>query len=350
MTTGAGAVLFWPFRALTRVPLAASTAEFLRVLPGALAVLALNYVWVLRADTAFEEASADAAEKRATARPGTMRPVVRKSTATPFQLSLSGRPETAIVWKNLILIGRYISLKTLFRLLPLIVMFSIMLSRPGRNGLAGVVAVMSLVFALLTVLMGPQMTRNDLRHDLGNLAILKTWPIRGATLLRGEVLAAASILSGLAWLFILTSALLFGGIVPGNAGAAALWNRVSYAIGAMLLAPPLILAQLIIQNGIAVMFPAWITVGRARAGGIDMIGQRLIMMFGSLLAVIVAIIPAAVVAIAVAGPIYIVTSTVPVVLGAAVAAAAMLAEGWAATEVLGTILDRTDVGSVEATE
>src|SRR6185295_11390515 len=57
-SAGAGSVVFWPFHALLRVPMAASWPEFFRALPAALLILALNYVWVLRADTAFEEASA----------------------------------------------------------------------------------------------------------------------------------------------------------------------------------------------------------------------------------------------------------------------------------------------------
>jgi len=350
ISTGIGAVVFWPFRSLARVPLAMSTSAFLWALPAAVAVLALNYVWVLRADTAFEEASADAAEKRAISRPGVRRPVVRKNTATPFKLALTGPPETAIVWKNLILIGRYASLKTLLRLLPMMVILSIFLTRSDRRGLTEIIAGLCFIFAAVTVLMGPQMTRNDLRHDLGNLAILKTWPIRGAALLRGEVLAAASILSGLAWLFIFMCALLSGSIHTRGTAAAMILDRVSYAAAALMLAPPLILAQLLIQNAIAVMFPAWITVGRSRAGGVDAIGQRMIMLFGSLLAVGLALFPALVVASAVAGPIYLVTKTVPVVLPAAVTAVVMLAEAWAATEVLGKLLDRTDVASVEATE
>jgi GntR family transcriptional regulator len=36
------------------------------------------------------------------------------------RLSLAGRPEMAILWKNLIMLGRYASLKTMMRFLPLL--------------------------------------------------------------------------------------------------------------------------------------------------------------------------------------------------------------------------------------
>ena len=66
----------------------------------ALAILAANYVWVLRSDAAFEEASAAHAEKRASEsrRPGGR----QRRGRTPFTLAAAGPPETAVLWKNLI--------------------------------------------------------------------------------------------------------------------------------------------------------------------------------------------------------------------------------------------------------
>ncbi|MCK7478232.1 MAG: hypothetical protein M0C28_13115 [Candidatus Moduliflexus flocculans] len=52
--------------------------------------------------------------------------------------ALDGPPETAILWKNLILVGRYVSLRTLLRLLPLIVVFGVVARGQGgelRGGL-----------------------------------------------------------------------------------------------------------------------------------------------------------------------------------------------------------------------
>jgi len=106
-TSGAAGAILWPFRALVRLPLAASPAAFAAALPPVAALLALHYVWVLRADAAFEEASAEQAERRALDR--TAKPSVSRATAaTPFRLALDGPPETAILWKNLILVGRYL--------------------------------------------------------------------------------------------------------------------------------------------------------------------------------------------------------------------------------------------------
>ena len=109
--TGSAAVVLWPFRALVRVPLAA-TARVRTALPAALLLLVLAYRWVIRSDVAFEEASAAAAEAVA-ARRG-YRPVAGDARfgprPAPFALGLSGPVETALLWKNLILMSRYASL------------------------------------------------------------------------------------------------------------------------------------------------------------------------------------------------------------------------------------------------
>ena len=58
----------------------------------------------------------------------------------------------------------------------------------------------ALPFAAIAVLLGPQMLRNDLRQDLARLPLLKTWPVSGAALIRGEVLAPTVVATSFAWL------------------------------------------------------------------------------------------------------------------------------------------------------
>src|SRR6185436_6153707 len=198
-STGAAGIVMFPFKALVRLPMSETPAAFGLALLPVLAILFVNYAWVLRSDAKFEEASAELAEKVARIRKGPQ-PTAPKSKAlsTPFTLSLEGRPEAAILWKNLILVGRYVSLKTLLRFLPLLVIFSISLSRGGgRAGVSAVFAGMSMMVFFVSVIMGPQIARNDLRQDLANLSLLRMWPVRGATLVRGEILAPAAILISL---------------------------------------------------------------------------------------------------------------------------------------------------------
>jgi len=350
-TTGAAGVVLWPFRTLTALPLASSPGEFLAGLPWALALIALNYAWVLRSDASFEEASAEQAEKRARDKTAP-RAVARGATATPFTLGLVGRPEMAILWKNLILLGRYVSAKTLLRLLPIVLALGIASQASGRaGGMAIAVAGMAIWLAIMLVLMGPQMMRNDLRQDLAHLAMLKTWPVAGAAIVRGEVLAPALVLSAITWLLILLGAVL-GGPLVGRIGNAPLstFDLLSYATAAAMLAPPIILCQTVVLNGIAVIFPAWSTLGSSRARGIDAMGQRLLMMAGILLTLALSLLPGAAVAALVMAIVYWLTGILLIVLPAALVAFVVIVECWVATELLGRALDRTDVTAIEPVE
>ena len=350
-TTGAAGIVLWPFRTLTALPLASSPAEFLAGLPWALALIALNYAWVLRSDASFEEASAEHAEKRALQK-ASPKAVVRGATATPFRLGLEGPAETAILWKNLILLGRYVSAKTLLRLLPIVIMLAVAAQSSGRaGGIATAVAGMSIWLAAMFVLMGPQMMRNDLRQDLAHLSMLKTWPVSGAAIVRGEVLGPAIVMSAATWLLLLLGALLGTGLFARMGdGPLPILNLVSYAAAAAILAPPVILAQTVVLNGIAVMFPAWSSLGSSRARGIDAMGQRLLMLAGILLTLALSLLPGVVVAGALMAIVYWLTGTLLIFIPALLVAFVVLVECWVAAELLGRVLDRTDVTAIEPVE
>jgi ABC-2 type transport system permease protein len=350
LTTGAAGWALWPTRAIVRLPLATSTAEYWRALPAALGLLVLNYVWVMRSDAAFEEASAEQSEKIVRGRLAP-RPARVTAVSTPFSLAPRGRAETAILWKNLILLGRYASLRTLWRLVPLVIVFAAVVSGSHRTGLISMLSLLALGGVGLVVLLGPQILRNDLRQDLGHITLLKTWPVRSAALIRGEVLAPAAVLTGLAWIFVMASVLLVTK-VPSNAAGLTrvVLNRVSFGIAALLIAPPIVVVQLIVQNGLAVLFPAWAVIGATRSRGVEVMGQRLLMQAGIWLTLLISIVPAVLMAGVLGFVIYLATGLVPIVAPAALGSAVMLAEAFLATEALGRALDRTDVGSLEPTD
>ncbi len=338
-------IVLWPFHTLMALPLSSTPIEFARRLPAVLIMIVLMYMWALQADASFEEASAAQAEKRAAQKSSPRRAV--KAGPTPFTLGLTGRPEFAILWKNSILLGRYVSWKMLVRVLPLVVLFVIFM-RNGHVG-AGMVTVMgfiALALAGYTLLLGPQIARNDLRQDLANIQVLKTWPVSGTELLRGEILAPWVILTVMAWLFLLAGVAF---IDPSDIGLTVM-DRMSYGVAAMLIAPGFILAQLVVQNSIAVMFPAWISTSVVRARGIDVMGQRLLMMAGVLLTLVGAVAPAAVIAGIVSVVVYSTTHVILVVLPALIVAVVMIIECVVAVELLGGAVDRMDAGSTEPTE
>ena len=347
---GAAAVVLWPCRALVRLPLSGSVAEFWSALPAALALLVLNYVWVLRSDAAFEEASAARAEQQAGLRTAP-RAAVKGAAATPFTLAPDGPPETAILWKNLILMGRYLSLRTALRLLPLVIVLGVLARNHAAGGVAAFVGALSLPLAAMAVLLGPQMVRNDLRQDLARLPLLKTWPVRGSALIRGEVLGPTVVVTAVAWLFLLAAAVLGSGLRAESLEAIALGaHRASLFAAAFVLAPAVILSQVVVQNGLAVLFPAWVAVGASRARGLDAMGQRLLMVAGLLLTLAASLVPGAIVAGAFAFLVYQATGVVLILLPALIVALVVAGECWLAIEGLGRVLDRTDPGAVDVSE
>jgi len=335
-------IVLWPMRAVARLPLADSPSAFLHALPAVLLILALNYFWVIRSDASFEEGSAEFAERVARLRKGQgLKPTVRKArteTPSPFKLSLQGRPEIAILWKNLIKIGRYVSLRAALRLLPLVVILAVAFSSGRHRGLSEAFAGLCAMIFVLTIFMGPLMARNDLRQDLANLAVLKTWPLSGTELVRGEVLAPAVLLTVIAW-FCAVGGMIFSAsikLVP------------SWIVAAALLTPGVILLQLLGQNALAVTWPSWFATGASRPRGIDVMGQRLLMMAAMLLGLTVAVIPAAVAGAIAVFALYFVTGSSAVVIPAIVAAAVLLLEAYLISHAVGRLLDRTDISAIDA--
>jgi hypothetical protein len=118
-----------------------------------------------------------------------------------------------------------------------------------------------------------------------------------------------------------------------------------FAISAAIAVTAIIVAQLVVHNGIAVSFPAWVELkAAAGAAAMEVNVRMMIVMYGALLILaFVLIVPAAAAAAAyfVAGGLFIPSATF---------AALLLAEAVAATEIIGRIYDRTDLHEVIVAE
>jgi hypothetical protein len=340
-------LVLWPFTTLIAPVLATGPAEFLRALPSALAVAALTYTWVIRADVAFEEASAAQAEQAARRPRDRAAPRAPRTTRVPFALAPQGRPEAAVIWKNLISLGRYGSLRTVVGVLAAVVGLGFVVAQRA-GGVAAGLAHLSAIAAGITVFFGPQVTRNDLRQDLAQLAILKSWPVRGAALLRGEVLGPTVFLSVIALVLLVAAAPLSATLAARwQLGA---WDRTSYTLAAILIASGLILTQVVIHNAMALVFPAWVQTMARRSRGVDALGQNLLMMAGLILALALAIVPAALAAGLAGATLRAVLGFIPILAIAAVAAVVMVFQNALVVEVLGGVLDKMDVSAIDPAE
>jgi ABC-2 type transport system permease protein len=344
-SSGLTGVVLWPFRAIVALPLADSAMAFLVALPWPLLAIALNYLWVVSTDVPFEEASAELADKIARVRKEGVKALrkPRAAGATPFALAPDGLIETAILWKNMISMRRSLSWLTLLPFMPLLIAMgtAMLVTTDGSASRADALTVVSMVIAGLTVAIGPLMLRTDLRQDLPNLAILRTWPVRGGTLVRGQVLAPALVLSTIVWM-ALAAVAIFSMFGSGEMDIARRW---SYFVAAVIVAPGVILVQLLIQNGLAVTFPSWVSTGPAR--GVDAIGQRMLLTLVGMLGLVIGILPAALVGGGLALAVRFATGGIAIVAPALVAAAVLFGEAALVSELVGSVLDRTDVSALD---
>jgi hypothetical protein len=216
--------------------------------------------------------------------------------------------------------------------------------QPDLEGINMVLSVVGLVILIMTVLLGPQIARQDLRTDLANADILKTYPLRGWQVALGEVLTPVAILSVVFWVALLTVYL----SLPGDSLARIpLGLRSEAALGLAVLAPPFIAIQVLVPNAAAVLFPAWVQATRDQTErGIEVLGQRLIFVASQLLITALVILPV----LLVGGLVFFIVNLVTgLAVGAATAVIAMTVllgfEAWLGIRWLGNRFEALDISS-----
>jgi hypothetical protein len=357
LNAGALHWLLLPFRMLAGPLLTAEPHAFLRALGPALLLVALHYVWITRMEVSFAEGSISLAEKRAQAlaQPGRglSGPFVPKARPGPFRLAPRGRPEIAFLWKNMISLSSTLNWRLIMVGVFLVIQALVIgtqLSVKGHRGhvdVALLVVIVASVLGAYVVLAGPQLVRRDLRGDLGNADILKTYPLQGWQVVLGELLTPVAILSAVLWTLLLAtaSALCF---VQGNPEWPSRGQFVVAGLCAACVVPPVCALELLVPNAAMLYFPAWHQAVQqpGRSGGIEMVGQRLIFGAGQVLAIALMLLPAAVAAF------LIVFATqwligVPAALILATLAVLCIAAGeiWIGLWVLGARFEKLDITS-----
>ncbi len=289
---GALGVALWPLFAVTGPLLASGASEFVARLPAALLVAGVHYVWVVRSTLAFEEAAVEHAGKVArrieAMRRG--RVEVTRRPRTLFPLGATGSPPTAIVWKNVTGALREFRMRSLVLLVAMVAAMSWALGGPG--GAAELIAVLSLALAGVVLLFGPLTLRYDLRRDLEMLDVLKSWPVRGRDLVGAEVLAPALLVSGFAALGLCAA---FAASLASDATLPPAGDRLAILVAGLAVTPPVVTVLFLVQNAAALLFPAWTAIGPERATGFEATGQRILTFVGTAFALVVAVLPAALV-------------------------------------------------------
>ena len=260
---------------------------------------------------------------------------------------MAGRAETAFAWKGAMQTFRVVDWRLVVRgtaIVLWLVVASLAVNRArGFTEILGVLAVFAMAF---TVAMGPQILRADLRQDLEHLELLKTWPVRAASVVRGELIWPTIVVTMVAWACGIV-ALTFSAAAFSSTGRP--W-RMAVGTAAMILTPALVLAQYTIHNAAALLFPAWIHLGAGLARGVDAIGQRLILLAGTWLMLVLLLLPGLIVGGGIGLALYRLAGPWASLPGALCAVAIIGVELVVATETLGPLYERLDVTSVERAE
>lgn len=333
------AIVLAPFQALMAPLYAPDATAWWSGIGLALALLVLHYLWVIRSEAAFEEAAADAsfarirelADRRTggAARAGGYSPPLARLSAT-------GRPEVALFWKNVTMVLRRRRARV-FAFAFLVGLLGAVAARETAPRLATTVGTLLLMWSGLLIAVGPQWARNDLRSDLARIDLLRSYPLDGGAVVRAESAGSAFIvcLAQLAMIAVGVTALWYDPEVRLSDPA-----HLPLVAAGILLLPFINYIGLMLFNGAAILFPAWVTPGASR-GGIDTLGQNLLTAVAYTVALLlVLLVPAIVAALAwsalrewtVWGP----------VAGATAAAATLALEAWLLSLWLGGIFERID--------
>jgi hypothetical protein len=255
-------------------------------------------------ETPFEEASLARAEKQASRmaeirRTGRFRfgPAPRGGRPAPFDLARAPWPELAFLWKNLLSTSsRWFTPRVwLGAAAGLILLSSALQHQMGHAywKAGGALAGLGMMTVIMTLFYGPLITRLDLRQDLVNADILRTYPLPGWRIMLGELLAPTAVLTGIIWLGILSWYLGLHGHHPPKLSL--VWfsppMRLVIVGCVSFLAPFIVALQLIVPNGAAILFPAMFRALRTRRAGIDQMGQRMLFGFGQIVALLFALAP-----------------------------------------------------------
>ena len=340
--------LLIPFQMVVRPFLSATAAEFFRALGPALLVMALHYWWVIRSNVAFEEGSIEYSRKladRMTALRSNNWQVAtkpKKSKRPPFALAPNGPAAIAIFWKNLISAGQMFTARLWIFLLWIVVFGGSFLTTTARHsGTVSAVGFFGVMLLGMSLFLGPQLLRNDLRQDLLVTDILKMYPMRGWQIILGELLAPSAILTGVQWLLLIV--IFLSGFPSAENFSFA--SRLIFTFVAALICPIVNLVLLLIPNAAVLILPAWFHA-KEPPQGIEVTGQRLILMLGQIIILLLALLPAGLIGALVYFAVSSLLSPMLAVAATAIAAGAILAvEAAFAIKQLGKLFERFDLSA-----
>lgn len=336
------ALVLSPFEAVLRPLSVTGWRAYGAAAAGSMLVVAATAAWLVVSDGYLHDATVEVDEKLFD-KPQQRR-VTYAARASGWTLAPTGRPEVALMWKTAMQVFRVVDRRIMIRvalivsLLTAAVLISVRSAAPGTA-----IGLIALAAAAYATLVGPQLLRLDFRQDLEHLELVKTWPIRAAAIVRGEIAGPAIALSLLACALIAV-AFAFSGVAfphtPANV-------RTDAALAAWLFSPTVIFGQYTLHNSIAVMFPAWVPLGAGRPRGVEAMGQRMMMLYGTWFLLLLMLLPGAVAGGLLWLVLFRTVGALVFPIAAFAGAVIMAFEVLALTELLGPAFERIDLLAIE---
>jgi hypothetical protein len=158
----------------------------------------------------------------------------------------------------------------------------------GQRGvLLPMLQVLPFVIAPLVALLGPHAVRNDLRLDIDNIDILRSYPLSGRQVLLGALLAPLGMLVAIEWALLLLSI-----VVNLAVGGPARVQEALLGAGMIAALPALTACGLVLRNLIVVLLPSWGAPSAQETRGLEVFGQRILLLFGTLFVLALVLLPA----------------------------------------------------------
>jgi hypothetical protein len=332
-----------PFRLVVTPWFAQDVRAFLIALGPALLVLAAHYVWVIRSDVAFEEASVQLSEVRAkllaARRSGEarFRLDTKKQKAEPvFRLAPTGWAMPAFVWKSLLQAGGRRRLRIYAIVACAALGFAAIsdanLVKSG-SGMLGFIVIVMTMFA------GPQITAQLVRQELAAADVYKVAPVRGWQVILGQLLGPS-----LRWSALQAAAVMLSIVGLSKLplpSYAFLPHVLSGLVAIALVLPPFNVVAALVPSGMMLLFPGWWRPGEMK--GVEASGMGIVMVFVQILSIALSlIVPAGVGTCAFLLGNWLGGVDAGILAGAVAASAAMSGEAWLGTLVLGSVFERFD--------
>jgi hypothetical protein len=198
--------------------------------------------------------------------------IAPKSVGSTLRLASVGHPAWAIFWKNMLCLRRTAQLRVFVGPVTMAIAIGAATSGAGAD-LGGVFAIGALVLTGMLLLFGGRLIRNDLRHDMQHLPLIKSLPIPPGEIVVAEVASSAL---PMAMVQMLLVAIAYVATLASHVNLLGADVRLALLVAAPFAVLSLNVAILTIQNATAVLFPAWVRLGPVVSVGVEALGQNLL--------------------------------------------------------------------------